>query len=95
MIIAQSIDIPDIRAELTIQMLSVHTADLPAELVLKVEDDSALASTDAYLSSKLRYTTDEYGQEIVLLRDPDNGIEVGVMMGWERELSACRRLKQE
>ncbi|KZV70695.1 S-adenosyl-L-methionine-dependent methyltransferase [Peniophora sp. CONT] len=76
-----------IRTELTLQLLSAHT-DLPPELVLKVEDDSALASTDAYLSSKLRYTTDEYGQEIVLLRDPDNGIEVGVMMGWERELSA-------
>lgn len=78
---------PDLLPELTMQLLSAHTADMPSELVLKVEDDSALASTDKYLSSKLRYTTDEYGQEIVLLRDPDNEIEVGVMMGWERELS--------
>ena len=73
--------------ELTLQLLSAHT-DLPSELVLKVVDDSALASTDAYLSSKLRYTTDEHGQKIVLLRDADTGVEVGVMMGWEREISA-------
>ena len=50
------------------------------------EDELALESTDAFLKSKLTYTTDDYGQEICLLRT-DGGVEVGVMMGWEREIS--------
>jgi protein arginine N-methyltransferase 2 len=58
-------------------------------LVLKATDDSALGSTEAFLSSKLRYTTDASGQEICLLQTPN--AEVGVMMGWEREISACAR----
>jgi protein arginine N-methyltransferase 2 len=51
-------------------------------------DDSAVASTDAFLSSKLRYTQDAHAQDICLL-DLNDGQEVGVMMGWEREISKC------
>ncbi|KAH8988028.1 S-adenosyl-L-methionine-dependent methyltransferase [Lactarius akahatsu] len=42
----------------------------------------ALGSTDNFLSSRLRYTSDEHGQEICLLQSGDT--EIGVMMGWER-----------
>jgi len=54
-------------------------------IVLKATDDSAMSSTDAFLASKLRYTKVEFGQEICLLQTKDS--EVGVMMGWEREIS--------
>ncbi|KAF7376194.1 hypothetical protein MSAN_00034500 [Mycena sanguinolenta] len=47
-------------------------------------DDTAAASTDAFLSSKLRFIVDEHGQNICML-DVD-GEEVGVMMGWERNI---------
>jgi protein arginine N-methyltransferase 2 len=50
--------------------------------MLGAVDDSAAASTDAFLSSKLKFTTDNQGQEICLLK-LDDGTEVGVMMGWE------------
>jgi len=46
------------------------------------EDDTALSSTDKFLSSRLRYTTDAHAQEICLLQSGDT--EIGVMMGWER-----------
>lgn len=58
---------------------------LPASMFLKVEDDTATGSTEAFLSSKLHYTRDKHGQEICLLRE--GGKEVGVMMGWERDIS--------
>ena len=58
---------------------------LPASIFLKVEDDTATGSTEAFLSSKLHYTRDKHGQEICLLRE--GGKEVGVMMGWERDIS--------
>ncbi|QRV80596.1 hypothetical protein RhiJN_08611 [Ceratobasidium sp. AG-Ba] len=51
---------------------------------LRAEDNTAAGSTDAFLASKLRYRTDENGQEIVVV---DAGSEqVGVMMGWERPI---------
>ena len=59
---------------------------LPSSIFLKVEDDTAIGSTDAFLSSRLKYTRDQNGQEICLL-DAGDGQEVGVMMGWERGLS--------
>lgn len=58
---------------------------LPASIFLRAEDDTAAGSTEVFLSSKLHYTRDEHGQEICLLREGDK--EIGVMMGWEREIS--------
>ncbi|KAG2119660.1 uncharacterized protein F5147DRAFT_625311 [Suillus discolor] len=77
-----------IRSELLLTLLSQTSFNpTPSEssLVLRGVDNSAVASTDAFLSSKLRYTQDSHGQDICLLV-LDDGQEVGVMMGWEREI---------
>ena len=58
---------------------------LPASILLRAQDDTATGSTEKFLSSKLHYTKDEHGQEICLLREGKR--EVGVMMGWERDIS--------
>ena len=58
----------------------------PLSLVLKASDDSAAGSTDNFLTSRLRYTQDDNGQEICLVRVSDTE-DVGVMMGWERVIS--------
>ncbi|KAI0267149.1 S-adenosyl-L-methionine-dependent methyltransferase [Gloeopeniophorella convolvens] len=81
-----------LRSELIIQLLASHGEEADA-LVLKEEDNTALGSTDKFLSSRLRYTTDAYGQEICMVQSED-GTEVGVMMGWEREImqETVRRL---
>src|SRR6266702_1345214 len=62
-------------------------------LVLREEDDTALGSTDKFLSSRLRYTIDEHGQEICLLQSGDT--EIGVMMGWERGISAFTAFERQ
>ncbi|KAI0250373.1 S-adenosyl-L-methionine-dependent methyltransferase [Lactifluus subvellereus] len=72
-----------IRSELILQLLASHGAEADA-LVLREEDDTALGSTDKFLSSRLRYTIDAHGQEICLLQSSDT--EIGVMMGWERDI---------
>src|SRR3712207_3804012 len=71
-------------AELLLTLLSTKKTpqNSPLNLILKATDDTAAGSTDVYLSSPLRYTTDERGQEICMLKLPNNE-EVGVMMGWE------------
>ena len=71
--------------ELILRLLASQNAEADA-LVLKEEDDTALGSTDKFLSSRLRFTTDEHGQDICLLQSGDT--EIGVMMGWERGISA-------
>ncbi|KZT11035.1 S-adenosyl-L-methionine-dependent methyltransferase [Laetiporus sulphureus 93-53] len=76
-----------IRSELLLTLLS---SKLPAEksplsLILKATDSTAAGSTEEFLSSKLRYTTDEHGQEICLVKVSDDE-DVGVMMGWERPI---------
>lgn len=58
----------------------------PSSLVIRKDDTSAAGSTDAFLSSRLQYTTDAKSQEICLLK-LDDGEQVGVMMGWERKIS--------
>jgi len=73
-----------IYAELILQLLSSRGEEADA-LVLTEVDHTALRSTGKFLSSSLRYVTNEHGQEICLLRDGDT--EIGVMMGWEREIS--------
>ncbi|KAF9501545.1 arginine methyl transferase [Pleurotus eryngii] len=75
-----------IRSEMLLALLSKkHHSEPASSLILRSTDESAAGSTDAFLSSKLRYTTDAGGQEICLLQ-MDGGEEVGVMMGWEREI---------
>ncbi|KAI0070018.1 arginine methyl transferase [Panus rudis PR-1116 ss-1] len=76
-----------IRSELLLSLLSSKNtpSDSPLSLVLKATDNTAAGSTETYLSSRLRYTQDENGQEICLLA-LENGEEVGVMMGWERDI---------
>jgi len=71
--------------ELILHVLASHGAEADA-LMLKEEDDTALGSTDKFLSSHLRYTTDAHGQDVCLLQSGDT--EIGVMMGWERGISA-------
>lgn len=44
-------------------------------------DDTAAGSSENFLSSRLRYTKEETGQDICFI-DVD-GEEIGVMMGWE------------
>ena len=56
-------------------------------IVIRSEDESAVGSSDAFLSSRLRFTTDEHGQELCLVRSGEGDEEVGVMMGWEKGIS--------
>lgn len=73
-----------IRSEMLLSLLS-SKSQTPSSLVLSTDDDSAAASTKKFLSSKLRFTKDEHGQDICMLQvGPD--VEIGVMMGWEREI---------
>lgn len=74
----------DICLELLLDLISSKPS-LPASIVLRAEDDTATGSTEAFLTSRLHYTRDEHGQEICLLREDNK--EVGVMMGWERDIS--------
>ncbi|KAJ7924869.1 arginine methyl transferase [Mycena leptocephala] len=74
-----------IRAELLLALLSSHsTSDSVSAMIIRPTDDTAAASTDAFLSSKLRFTVDDHGQDICML-DVD-GEEIGVMMGWEQTI---------
>lgn len=58
----------------------------PDALVLRSEEQTAAGSTDEFLKTRLKYSKDERGQEICLASLGD-GEEVGVMMGWEQEIS--------
>lgn len=60
-------------------------ADDDGALVLKAEDATAAGSSAEFLKSKLRFLTDARGQEICVV--DAGGEEVGVMMGWEKDLS--------
>ncbi|EFI28112.1 hypothetical protein CC1G_14139 [Coprinopsis cinerea okayama7 len=81
-----------IRAELLLNLLSSKalkagkTTDanqLEADnLLLREEDLTAAGSTETFLSSKLTYSVDKYGQKVCTVQAGDD--EVGVMMGWEK-----------
>lgn len=74
------------KQELLLTLLASRaTPQQPSSLVLKTTDLTATGSTDAFLSSRLRFTTDAHGQEICLLQTGSD--EVGVMMGWEKGIS--------
>ncbi|KIY72417.1 hypothetical protein CYLTODRAFT_434786 [Cylindrobasidium torrendii FP15055 ss-10] len=70
-----------IRSEMLLSLLGRKHSDADG-MVLKTDDQTAAASTDAYLKQKLVFRKDEHGQEICLV-DAGNGQEVGVMMAWE------------
>ncbi|OBZ67211.1 Protein arginine N-methyltransferase 2 [Grifola frondosa] len=74
-----------IRSEILLTLLSSRfpPADSPLNLVFKATDTTPAGSTEAFLSSRLHYTTDEHGQDICLVK-VDGEEEIGVMMGWER-----------
>lgn len=76
-----------IRAELLLALVSSRSSSIEplSSLIVREDDTSAIGSTDAFLSSRLQYTVDDGGQEICKLT-LDNGEQVGVMMGWEREI---------
>lgn len=75
-----------IRAELLLAALSDHEASADANaLILRSEDTTAAGSLSAFLASHLRYSVDEHGQAICSVEA--GGEEVGVMMGWERDIS--------
>ena len=71
---------------LTLMASREPPADSPLSLVLKANDATAVGSTELFLKSRLRYEKDANGQELCLLRINETE-EVGVMMGWEREIS--------
>lgn len=83
-----------IRAGLLLAVLSSRSSIVqsPLTLVIDGEDNTAAASNDAFLASRLQYTTDANGQEICLLKLKDD-TEIGVMMGWEREIM-CRTVDE-
>ncbi|KAI0733202.1 S-adenosyl-L-methionine-dependent methyltransferase [Fomitopsis betulina] len=74
-----------IRSELLLTLLSTRAPPPTSSLsmVLKANDTTAAGSTEAFLTSQLKFVTDDKGQEICLLKVSDEE-EVGVMMGWER-----------
>jgi len=75
-----------IRAELLFTLLTSQgsSPDQSSDLVLRPANTTAAASTEAFLSSRLKFTKDPHGQEICLLDVGDQ--EIGVMMGWESEI---------
>jgi hypothetical protein len=74
-------------AELLLNALSLRKENNHDQfaLVLQRDDNTAFGSTDVYLSSKLRFGVDASSQEVCYVQS--DGEEVGVMMGWEREIS--------
>lgn len=74
---------------LTLLSKRAPAASSPMSLILKATDTTPAGSTDAFLSTRLEYTTDEHGQEICLVKVADEE-EVGVMMGWERGISESK-----
>ncbi|TFL04392.1 hypothetical protein BDV98DRAFT_524447 [Pterulicium gracile] len=86
-----------IRSEMLLTLLSTKSSlnDTESTMILKSEDDTAAGSSDEYLSSKLTFKTDEYGQDICVVNAGED--EVGVMMGWEKEImeETVRRLTED
>ncbi|KIY48197.1 hypothetical protein FISHEDRAFT_65775 [Fistulina hepatica ATCC 64428] len=73
-----------IRSEMLLALLSSRSSlQSASSIVLSTTDTSAAASTEAFLASRLRYTEDDNGQPICMLK-VEGGDEIGVMMGWER-----------
>lgn len=55
--------------------------DPSTNIILRETDETAAGSSENFLSSSLRYTKDESGQDICFVNV--DGEDIGVMMGWE------------
>ncbi|KAH8828043.1 hypothetical protein DL96DRAFT_1696572 [Flagelloscypha sp. PMI_526] len=75
-----------LRQELLLNLLSSRSKQERVEGVLNLQakDTTEIGDTEKYLKSKLRFKTDEHGQEICTVQSGTR--EVGVMMGWERDI---------
>jgi len=71
--------------EFTLSMLGAHIGDERPGTLIQNKDDTAAGSPEAFMSSKLRFSTDANGQEVCMV--DAGGEEVGVMMGWELPIS--------
>jgi hypothetical protein len=84
--------VTDTYAEMLLTLLSQKNQMLqaPSTLLLKTSESTAAGDTHIFLSSKLQFQKDARGQDVCLV---DTGSEVvGVMMGWESEISECGSL---
>src|SRR6201996_8713920 len=70
-----------IRLEFLLHLLASRDAHPVNGIALQVTDTTAAGLLEEFLSTKLRYTRDEQGQDICLA-SLGGGEEVGVMMGW-------------
>lgn len=59
--------------------------DAPSSIILRNEDSTAAGSQSEFLNSPLLFTEDENGQPICKVKVGQE--EIGVMMGWERDIS--------
>ncbi|TDL24307.1 arginine methyl transferase [Rickenella mellea] len=75
-----------IRSEYMLSLLASRGLQPEAQssLLLRSNDATAAGSSSEFFSSRLRFTTDTNGQEICFVSA--GGQEIGVMMGWEREI---------
>lgn len=63
-------------------MLPDQDSDDSSNIILREMDDTAAGSNATFLSSRLRFTKDNLGQDVCFV--DAGGQDVGVMMGWER-----------
>jgi hypothetical protein len=72
--------------ELLLGLLTKKGQVTESALVLKSMDTTAAGSLDTFLTTRLHYTKDANGQDICMVNTGEG--DVGVMMGWERNISA-------
>jgi protein arginine N-methyltransferase 2 len=79
-----------IRSEMLLTLLSSQSKleSTESALILKSEDETAAGSLETFLSSRLTFQKDVHGQDICLVHAGEQ--QVGVMMGWERQISELR-----
>ncbi|KAF8630643.1 hypothetical protein AX15_002794 [Amanita polypyramis BW_CC] len=85
-----------IRSEMLLALLpGQDLATESSNFILREKDDTAAGSSAAFLSSRLRFTKDDTGQDICFV--DAGGQEVGVMMGWEKKImeETVRKLCQD
>ncbi|KAL5507468.1 RMT2 [Sanghuangporus vaninii] len=69
---------------LLLHLSSKKTLVTSSSIILRADDTTAAGSPSEFLSSRLTYKRDDHGQEVCLVKVGDE--EVGVMMGWERDI---------
>ncbi|KAG9014458.1 Arginine N-methyltransferase 2 [Tulasnella sp. JGI-2019a] len=73
-----------LRQEFILRALGV-SKDPPS--TIRTDDETAAASLDTFLASRLTFTSDAKGQDLCMVQAGD-GTNVGVMMGWEKPIMA-------